>query len=157
MWHFVSVERFNHWQSLRQPTVRLWSILFNETFRISYCELDKHVGLLRINFGTILKNYIFIIVAPTQWGWLFFLPSHHWIDARGIWQPALCCAPATQGEAVSLPPDGMLGLLLCYLGSQMTMKWLCLNFGITPTPCSRILKKIFAWLWSGCAFIRSRV
>ncbi len=35
-----------------------------------------------------------------------------------------------------------VGLLLCYLGSQMTMKWLCLNFGITPTPCSRILKKI---------------
>jgi len=42
----------------------------------------------------------------------------------------------------SLPPDGMLGLLLCYLGSQMTMKWLCLIFGITPMPCSRILKKI---------------
>jgi hypothetical protein len=36
----------------------------------------------------------------------------------------------------------MLGLLLCYLGSQMTIKWLCLIFGITPTPCSRILKKI---------------
>jgi hypothetical protein len=36
----------------------------------------------------------------------------------------------------------MLGLLLCYLGSQMTMKWLCLIFGITPTPCSRILKII---------------
>ena len=51
-------------QSLRQPTVRLWSFFFNETFRISYCELDKHVGLLRINFGTILKNYIFIIVTP---------------------------------------------------------------------------------------------
>ena len=36
----------------------------------------------------------------------------------------------------------MLGLLLCYLGSQMTIKWLCLIFGITPSPCSRILKKI---------------
>jgi hypothetical protein len=36
----------------------------------------------------------------------------------------------------------MLGLLLCYLGSQMTIKWLCLIFGITPTPCSRIIKKI---------------
>ena len=35
----------------------------------------------------------------------------------------------------------MLGLLLCYLGSQMTIKWLCLIFGITPSPCSRILKK----------------
>jgi hypothetical protein len=39
---------------------------FNETFRISYCELDMHVGLLRINFGIILKNYIFIIVTPTS-------------------------------------------------------------------------------------------
>ena len=47
-----------------------------------------------------------------------------------------------RGRPWSLPPDGMLGLLLCYLGSQMTMKWLCLIFGITPTPCSRILKKI---------------
>jgi hypothetical protein len=36
----------------------------------------------------------------------------------------------------------MLGLMLCYLGSQMTIKWLCLIFGITPSPCSRILKKI---------------
>jgi hypothetical protein len=36
----------------------------------------------------------------------------------------------------------MLGLLLCYLGSQMKMKWMCLIFGITPTPCSCILKRI---------------
>jgi hypothetical protein len=43
-----------------------------------------------------------------------------------------------------LPPDGMLGLLLCYLGSQMSNKWLCLIFGITPLPCSCILKMI---LW----------
>ncbi len=47
-----------------------------------------------------------------------------------------------QGGPWSLPPDGMLGLQLCYLGSQMTIKWLCLIFGITPSPCSRILKKI---------------
>ncbi len=32
-----------------------------------------------------------------------------------------------RGRPWSLPPDGMLGLLLCYLGSQMTMKWLCLS------------------------------
>ena len=49
-----------------------------------------------------------------------------------------------RGRPWSLPPDGMLGLLLCYMGSQMTIKWLCLIFGITPTPCSRILKKFFA-------------
>ena len=42
-----------------------------------------------------------------------------------------------------LPPDGVLGLLLCYLSSQMTIKWLYLIFGITPMPCSCVLKKIF--------------
>jgi hypothetical protein len=46
-----------------------------------------------------------------------------------------------RGRLWSLPPDGMLGLLLCFLGSQMIIKWLCLIFGITPTPCSCILKK----------------
>ncbi len=46
-----------------------------------------------------------------------------------------------RGGPWSLPPDGMLELLLCYLGSQMTIRWLCLIFGITPLPCSRILKK----------------
>ena len=45
-----------------------------------------------------------------------------------------------KGRPWSLPPDGMLGLMLCYLGSQMTIKWLCLIFGITPSPCSRMLK-----------------
>jgi hypothetical protein len=31
----------------------------------------------------------------------------------------------------------MLRLLLCYLGSQMTIKWLCLILGITHLPCSQ--------------------
>jgi hypothetical protein len=47
-----------------------------------------------------------------------------------------------RGRPWSLPPDGMLGLLLCYLGSQMTIKRLCLIFGITPLPCFCILKEI---------------
>jgi hypothetical protein len=47
-----------------------------------------------------------------------------------------------RGRPWSLPPDGMLGLLLCYLGSQMSNKWLCLIFGITPSPCFRILRKM---------------
>ena len=38
-------------------------IFFNETFRISHCELDKHVGLLGIYFGTIKKN-TFLSVPP---------------------------------------------------------------------------------------------
>ncbi len=53
------------------------------------------------------------------------------------------CHPR-RARPLSLPPDEMLGLLLCYLGSQMLNKWLCLIFGITPLPCSRILKMI---LW----------
>ncbi len=36
--------------------------------------------------------------------------------------------------------------MLCYLGSQMTIKWLCLIFGITRSPCSCILKKFFVRL-----------
>jgi hypothetical protein len=47
-----------------------------------------------------------------------------------------------KGMPWSLPPDGMLGLLLCNLGSQMANKWLCLIFGITPSPCSRILRRM---------------
>ncbi len=46
-----------------------------------------------------------------------------------------------RGRPWLLPPDWMLGLLLCYLGSQVTIKWLCLILGITPLPCSCILKK----------------
>jgi hypothetical protein len=37
------------------------------------------------------------------------------------------CHPR-RGRQWSLPPDGMLGLLLCFLGSQMSNKWLCLIF-----------------------------
>jgi len=47
-----------------------------------------------------------------------------------------------RGRPWSLPPDGMLGLLLCYLGSQMSNKCLCLIFGITPSPCLRILRRM---------------
>ncbi len=52
---------------MRQPTVRLWSFFFNETFRISYCEVAKHVGKLRINFGTI-KKITFLLVPPLVGG-----------------------------------------------------------------------------------------
>ena len=47
-----------------------------------------------------------------------------------------------RGRPTLLPTDGMLGLLLFYLGSTMTTKYLCLLFGITPSCCSRILKKM---------------
>ncbi len=53
------------------------------------------------------------------------------------------CRPQ-RGRPWSLPLDVMMGLLLCYLGSQMSNKWFCWIFGVTPLPCSRILKMI---LW----------
>ncbi len=68
--------------------VRLWSIFFNETFRISYCELDKHVGQLRLNFWTFCKNHFFrchpylhlqhceeeeIVCGSTALGWTLFM------------------------------------------------------------------------------------
>jgi hypothetical protein len=42
--------------------VRLWSIFFNETFKISYCELDKHVGTTQNKFWTIF--YITFLLVP---------------------------------------------------------------------------------------------
>jgi hypothetical protein len=78
-------------------------------------SLFLHVtGLSREAF-----NYLLNVVIP---------PSHSMRRRR-------------RGGAWLLKPDGMLGLLLCYLGSQMTIKWLCLIFVITPSPCSCILKK----------------
>ena len=39
--------------------VRLWSKKINDTFRISFCEVAKHVGQLRINFETIKKSHFY--------------------------------------------------------------------------------------------------
>ncbi len=82
------------------------------------------------------------------WGRLIFL------HVTGLTQEAFYCLlyivippghsmrRQRRGGPWSLQPDWTLGLLLCYLGSQMTTKWLCLIFGITPTLCSCILKKV---------------
>ncbi len=68
--------------------------------------------------------------------------ERHLTDCSMLWfLPVTQCAGDTGGGPWSLLPDGMLGLLLCYLGSQMTIKWLCLIFGNAPMPYSRILKK----------------
>ena len=44
-----------------------------------------------------------------------------------------------RGRPPSLPPEGMLGLFLFYLGSTMHIKHLCLIFGVTPTVCCRVI------------------
>ena len=47
-----------------------------------------------------------------------------------------------RGRPRSLRPDGYLGLLLFYLGSMMTDKYLCLIFGITPSVCNRAINSM---------------
>lgn len=44
-----------------------------------------------------------------------------------------------RGRPRSLGPDGELGLLLFYLGSTMTVKHLCLIFGVVPSVCRRVI------------------
>ncbi len=44
-----------------------------------------------------------------------------------------------RGRPPLLSPDGLLGLLLFYLGSTMDYKHLCMIFGITPSVCSRAI------------------
>lgn len=44
-----------------------------------------------------------------------------------------------RGRPPSLNPEGLLGLLLFYLGSTMNTKHLCMLFGIVPSVCSRAI------------------
>ncbi len=98
--------------ALVPPSLSLWRKSYDKGDSSSFLHVT---GLMREAFDRLLY-----VVIP---------PGHNMRRRR-------------RGRPWSLPPDGMLGLLLCYLGSQMTMKWLCLIFGITPTPCSCIFKKI---------------
>ena len=95
------------------PSLSPWRKLCDEGDSSSFRHVTR---LTREAFGSILMIVI--------------LPGH-------------CIHRRRRGRPWLLPPDGMLGLLLCYLGSQMTIKWLCLIFGITPSSCCRILKKFF--------------
>ncbi len=95
------------------PSLLPWRKLYDEGDSSSFLHIS---GLMQEAFNSLL--YVVI-------------PSGHSMHRQ------------CRGRPWSLPPDGMLGLLLCYLGSQLTIKWLCLIFGITPLPCSCILKKIF--------------
>jgi hypothetical protein len=98
--------------ALVPPSLSPWHKLYDEGDKSSFLHVT---GLTGEAFECLL-----IIVIP---------PGHRFRKRR-------------RGRQWLLLPDGMLGLLLCYLGSQMTIKWLCLIFGITPSPCSHILKRI---------------
>ena len=98
------------WDALVPPSLSPWHKFYDEGDKSSFLHVT---GLTRESFVCLL-----IIVIP---------PIHRF-------------RKQCMGRQWSLLPDGMLGLLLCYLGSQMTIKWLCLIFGITPSPCSCILK-----------------
>ncbi len=95
------------------PSLSQWRKLYGEGDSSSFLHIT---GLMQEAFDSLLY-----VVIP---------PGHSMHRRR-------------RGRPWSLPPDGMFGLLLCYLGSQMTIKWLWLIFGITPLPCSCILKKNF--------------
>ena len=108
----LRVRTYLLWDALAPPSLSPWCKLYDEGDESSFLHVT---GLTREAFECLL-----IIVIP---------PGHRFHKWR-------------RGRQWLLLPDGMLGLLLCYLGSQMTIKWLCLIFGITPSPCSRILKRI---------------
>ncbi len=98
--------------ALVPPFLLPWRKLYDEGDSSSFLHVT---GLTREAFNSLL----YVVIPPGQ--------SMH---------------RQRRGRPWLLPLDGMLGLLLCYLGSQMTIKWLCLIFGITPLPCSCILNKI---------------
>ena len=97
--------------ALVSPSLSPWQKLYDEGDSLSFLHVT---GLTREAFDSLL---------------MIVIPPGHSIRQRRRGRPWL------------LLPDGMLGLMLCYLGSQMTIKWLCLIFGITPSPWCRILKK----------------
>jgi hypothetical protein len=101
------------WAALLPPSLSPWRKLYDEGYSSSFLHVT---GLTQEAFDRLL----YVIIPPGH---------------RMRWR--------RRGRPWSLPPDGMLGLLLCYLGtSQMSNKWLCLIFGITPSPCSCILRKM---------------
>ncbi len=90
--------------ALVSPSLSPWQKLYDEGDSSSFLHVT---GLTREAFDSLL---------------MIVIPPGHSIRQRRRGRPWL------------LLPDGMLGLMLCYLGSQMTIKWLCLIFGITPSP-----------------------
>jgi hypothetical protein len=108
--------------SLRVHSYLLWDALvptFLSPWRKLYDEGDSPFFLHITGSTQVAFDSLLYVVIP---------PGHSMCRQR-------------RGRLWLLPPDGMLGLLLCCLGSQMTIKWLYLILGITPLPCSRILKK----------------
>ena len=80
------------WAALVPLSLLPWRKLYDEGDSSSFLHAT---GLMREAFNSLLY-----IVIP---------PGHSMRRRR-------------RGRPWSLPPDGMLGLLLCYLGSQMTIK-----------------------------------
>ncbi len=108
----IRVRTYLLWALLLPHHRSSWQKLYNAGNKSSFLHIT---GLTREAFDALLN-----VIIP---------PGH--VIRRPQW-----------GRPWSLPPDGMLVLLLCYLGSQMSNKWLCLIFGISPSLCSRILKMI---------------
>ena len=108
----IHVHSYLRRAALVSPDVSPWRKLYHEGDESSFLQIT---GLTRDAFNALLHTVI---------------PPGHYIRRR------------QRGRPWSLPPDGMLGLLMCYLESQMSNKWLCLIFRITPSPCLRILRRM---------------
>ena len=113
-WYYNNIRERSYLlrESLLHPTLSPWRRLYEYGDPSSFLHVT---GLTREAFEMLLG--------------VVFAPGHRLRQRR-------------RGRPWSLPMDGHLGLLLCYLGSQMNLKWLCLIFGITPSACSRILHYI---------------
>ncbi len=88
----LRIRSYLHWAALVPPFLLPWRKLYDEGDSSSFLHIT---GLTQVAFDSLLY-----VVIP---------PSHSMRRRR-------------RGRLWSLPPDGMLGLLLCYLGSQMTIK-----------------------------------
>jgi hypothetical protein len=88
----LRVRSYLLWAALVPPSLLPWRKLYDEGDSSSFLHAT---GLMREAFNSLL----YIVIPPGH--------SMH---------------QQCRGRPWSLPPNGMLGLLLCYLGSQMTIK-----------------------------------
>lgn len=63
---------------------------------------------------------------------------------RALFTPEECLPQEGPGRRRSLDPVGETGLLLIYLGSTMTLKYICLIFGIVPSVASATIRQMLS-------------
>lgn len=101
-------------QSILHPNLSPWQHLLENVDASSFLLLT---GLNQITFDMLLD-----VTIP----WTLSLHWNRW----------------KRGSQWSLLAEGWLGILLFYVGSMMPYKHLCLLFGVTPSACSCIIRKM---------------